>query len=443
MSVVSDNTTSPAPSPRFRLALGLRAAVVFAATIIGTAIRFVIQIVLIRWLGAAAFGSFVFARQWGELMAKLPDRGYVLGSVRFIPRYLAAADAGRHRGVLQRAILGTLRTSVLLVAVAALIGWALGQDQSLLVGFSLAIVISLAGLLRAAVQGSHHYMPATVIMELGQPLTMAAGFSILYWLDRLTVLSALLVVFGAWFLITILEAGLLRRITPRTVVSAEPVFEDEEWNRSTRQLFLAQLGIGVINISDVLIVGITVGTIEAGVYAIATRIAAIGRIANAAVESLVSPQIAAAANDGVEGYPAIQKTIDKAIRISIWPSMAFAVFAIATSEPVLDFIGKDFAGGRSVLIILVLGNLADAVSGPSGHVVSLVGSERTYAKIMLTNAVLLLAIGFPAGLLFGLVGVALARTVVNVGWNLALFTVARSQFGLWCLPSSRTLQFRS
>ncbi len=96
-----------------------------------------------------------------------------------------------------------------------------------------------------------------------------------------------------------------------------------------------------------------------------------------------------------------------------------------------------------MLIILVLGNLADAVSGPSGHVVSLVGSERTYAKIMLTNAVLLLAIGFPAGYLFGLVGVALARTVVNVAWNVALFAVARAKFGLWCLPSARTLQFRS
>ncbi|MFW2383411.1 MAG: lipopolysaccharide biosynthesis protein [Acidimicrobiales bacterium] len=425
-----------------RWSLGPRAAVVFGATITGTAVRFVVQIVLIRWLGTAAFGSFVFARQWGELLAKLPDRGYVLGTVRFIPRYLAAHDHRRHHGLLRRAIFGTVRSAIALAAIAALIGFMLGHDTSLLVGFTLAIAISLAGLLRAALQGSHHYMSATVITELGQPLLMSVGFAVLYWVGQLSVLTALGTVFTAWLLISGFQAQLLRTVTPPAVLASDPKYEDEEWSRSTRQLFLAQLGIGVINISDVLIVGITVGTVEAGIYAIATRIAAIGRIANAAVESLVSPQIAGAANDVTNRRATIQRTIDSAIRISIWPSLAFAIVAIATAAPVLDFIGKDFAGGRDVLIILVIGNLADAVSGPSGHVVSLVGSERTYARIMLFNAFLLLAIGFPAGLIFGMVGVAVARTVVNVSWNAALFAVAKSKFDLWCLPSSRTLRFR-
>ncbi len=444
MSVVPDNEAEHRSSPsRSRLRLGPKAILVFGASIAGTAIRFVLQIVLIRWLGTAGFGSFVFARQWGELLAKLPDRGYVLGSVRFIPRYLAAEDRPRHHGVLRRALTLTTRNGIFIVAVAVLIGLSMGQDSSVLLGFTLALVISLAGLLRAAVQGSHHYTSATVLLELGQPLSMGAGMALLWYFDQLTVITALLVVFIAWLLVALLELVLLNRITPADVRRSEPIYEDDEWNRSTGQLFLAQLGIAVINISDVLIVGIVVGTVEAGIYAIATRIAAIGRIANAAVESLVSPQIAAAANDGPAGYPTIQRMIDRAIRISIWPSVAFAVFAIATATPVLEFIGRDFAGGRNVLILLVLSNLSDAVSGPSGHVVSLVGSERTYARIMLLNAVALVAFGLLGGALFGLIGVAVVRTAVNVSWNAALFGVARRQFGLWCLPSARTIRFRS
>jgi O-antigen/teichoic acid export membrane protein len=422
------------PSSRRSLKLGPATVATFTATMVGTATRFLVQILLISWLGTASYGAFVVARGWGEMLAKLPDRGYALGSVRFIPRYQAGSHWGHYRGLLIRAIRGTLLVSTALAAIAIAVVGVLGGDRELMAGLSLAVAISLAAILRATLQGSHAYLPAVTLMELGQPSLMAVGFLVLHQVDSLTVVSALLMVLASWFAVSGMEALLLKRRTPRAVSEATAEFDTEAWTRSTRPLFIAQLGIGVINISDVLVVGATVGKLEAGVYAIATRIAAIGRMANAAVESLVSPQIAAAAHEGQTGIPKIQAIIDRAIRISIGPSFAFAIFAALAAGPVLGLLGKDFASGETVLMILVLGNLADAVSGPSGHVVSLVGSERNYAVIMVASAAALVALSIPAGLMFGIVGVAVVRTAISFSWNAALFVVARRSLGLWCLP---------
>lgn len=424
------------------LKLGLATAASFTATMAGTAIRFLVQILLISWLGAASYGAFVVARGWGEMLAKLPDRGYALGSVRFIPRYQAGSDWGKYRGILIRAIRGTLLTSTGLVAAAVVVVGVLGGGIEVMVGLTLAIAISLAAILRATLQGSHAYLPAVTLVELGHPSLMAVGFLVLYLVDSLTVVSALLTVLVSWLVVAGMEALLLMRRTPTAVREATAEFDTETWTRSTRPLFVAQLGIGVINISDVLVVGATVGKLEAGVYAIATRVAAIGRMANAAVESLVSPQIAAAAQEGPTGIPKIQAIIDRAIRISIGPSFAFAVFAALAAGPVLGLLGKEFAGGETVLMILVLGNLADAVSGPSGHAVSLVGSERNYAAIMVVSAAALVALSVPAGLMFGVVGVAVVRTGISFSWNAALFFVARRNLGLWCLPRLPTRSAR-
>ncbi len=422
-------------SARRSLKLGPATVATFTATMTGTAIRFLVQLLLISWLGAASYGAFAVARGWGEMLAKLPDRGYALGSVRFIPRYHAGSHWGRYRGLLIRSIRGTLLASTGLAAIAIAVAALLGGDRELMAGLTLAVAISLAAILRAALQGSHAYLPAVTLMELGQPSLMAVGFLVLHQIDSLTVVSALLMVLASWFAVSGMEALLLKRRTPKAVSEATAEFDTETWTRSTRPLFLAQLGIGVINISDVLVVGATVGKLEAGVYAIATRIAAIGRMANAAVESLVSPQIAAAAHEGQSGIPKIQAIIDRAIRISIVPSFAFAIFAALAAGPVLGLLGKDFAAGETVLMILVLGNLADAVSGPSGHAVSLVGSERNYAAIMVASAAALVALSIPAGLMFGIVGVAAVRTAISFSWNAALFVVARRNLGLWCLPT--------
>lgn len=424
----------PRKPTRRRLPLGQAAIATFSSSLIGTALRFGVQVLLVSFLGAAGYGAFVVARSWGELLSKLPDRGYALGSVRFIPRYRAGGQWGRYRGLLEQTLRGTLKRSLALAAVTVAAAAVLQQDSARLVGIALLVAISMAVLLRAALQGSHAYLPATALVELGQPSLMLVGFLMLRQLGHLTVLSAIITVVVTWLVVAVLELLLLRSNTPVEVRMAEPEYETETWNASTRWLYVAQIGIATIGIADIIIVGAVVGEIGAGVYAIATRIAAIGRMANAAVESLVSPQIAAAVDEVTVDRTTIQGIIDRAIRISIGPSVAFAVLAAAASGPVLDFFGKDFSQGRAVLLILVIGNLADAVSGPSGHVVSLVGSERGYARIMIVNAFGLVILGIPAAMAFGIVGVAAVRTGINITWNIALFAVARRQFGLWCLP---------
>ena len=87
--------------------------------------------------------------------------------------------------------------------------------------------------------------------------------------------------------------------------------------------------------------------------------------------------------------------------------------------PILSLFGAEYVDARSVLLILLVGNVTNALTGPSGFVVSMTGSEWTYAAVMGVHAIGLVVLSFWLGWAYGIVGVALGRSLINVSWNLA------------------------
>ena len=94
--------------------------------------------------------------------------------------------------------------------------------------------------------------------------------------------------------------------------------------------------------------------------------------------------------------------------------------------------GAEYDAAVDLFRILLIGNLVNSVTGPSGYVVSLSGLERIYARVMWAAAAATLVGVTACAAWFGAAGAAWAVTVVMTAWNVALLVIARQRLGVRC-----------
>ena len=423
--------------------VALAGVATLVASIAGTGIRFVIQVALANWMGAAEFGRFVTGRGWGELLAKVPNRGYELTAVRYLPMYEESRDWRHYRGFVRLSQLETLILGCAIGGLAAL-GYVTLADQpdgAITAGMLIIPTLSAVFMGRSLLQGAHQVVAATMLLEVVMPLLLAGLIGATFVVvGEVTAEVALLILAGTMATIAVVETVVVHRNLPIEARRAEPVYDRHLWVSTARTLFVAQIAIAVLTVADVLIVSAVVGRAEAGLYAVATRIAVIGRLVNSGLESVVSGRIARA--HSVNDRPAIQRAVDETIRLSTVPTIGFALLAIVAADPILSLFGAEYVAARPVLVILLIGNVSNALTGPSGYVVSMGPDERLYSLVMSVNAVALVVLGFVAAKFWGIEGVAWTQAGVTVSWNLALVWLARSRLGVSCYPRRSLLRLR-
>ena len=93
------------------------AGIALMVTICGTGLLYLSHLLFARWLGAAEYGSYVYALNWAKVIALLAGLGLTTGVLRFIPEYLETSDFPSLRGIIKRSRQVTFLTSVIFAAI--------------------------------------------------------------------------------------------------------------------------------------------------------------------------------------------------------------------------------------------------------------------------------------------------------------------------------------
>lgn len=96
---------------------------------------------------------------------------------------------------------------------------------------------------------------------------------------------------------------------------------------------------------------------------------------------------------------------------TFWPSLAGAVLIIALGKPLLWLFGPQFEAGYPVMCILVVGFLFRSSMGPAEYLLNMLGEQALCATVLLSAAVLNVALNFALVPSFGLIGAALATSI--------------------------------
>ena len=196
----------------------------------------------------------------------------------------------------------------------------------------------------------------------------------------------------------------------------------QQWGGISRWFMLGALIETAALNADVILVGLMLDLESSGIYFNAFRTAGLMTLFTFAIELVIAPMVAQHFHAGQ------MRQAQAIVTLCAWAGFVFSLLIFALfafwGDWILSLFGPAYAGGTLVLILLSLGLLFDAATGPSKIVMMMTGHERAYVAIF----GVIMGLGFlvqiaviPA---FGIVGAAAA--------NMGARIVAQLAIALWC-----------
>lgn len=206
---------------------------------------------------------------------------------------------------------------------------------------------------------------------------------------------------------------------------------------STRQILsdswpmlLSTIGAYVVTSTGVLIVSAMGTQAEAGQFAIALRIVAVTSLVLTSINSITTPIFARLhSGDELAELVRFARQTSRLMTLMLVPIIgALAIFGL----PILrNVFGSQFGDAYIPLLILLAGQLVNAVTGPSDFLMTMTGKQTALRNIVVPVAVLSVVIGVTLVPIFGITGAALSYAVSLTVWNLTTAIFLRCCYGEW------------
>ncbi len=179
---------------------------------------------------------------------------------------------------------------------------------------------------------------------------------------------------------------------------------------------------------DVIFVGLLVAPASAGIYFNAFRTAGLLTLFMFAITLVVAPMVA-------QHYHAGEMRKAQAITaLCAWAGFVFSLLVfvgfVLFGEQILGLFGGGHDEGWAVLILLSVGLLFDAATGPSRIVMMMTGHERDYVRIFGTVMIVGMLVQIMVIPAFGLVGAALVNMASRIVAQLAIAWWSRRHIGI-------------
>ncbi len=427
---------APRNDLRTLLRSGLSKSLVSLVIKVATAgLTYAMYVVLSRVMGVTEYGYFAFGLSLATILAIGANFGQQTAILRYWPAEMVAGRPDRALNALRSGGALTLIAGVVVSAGLILVAFgtgAAGQGPVWHLYASAALILPLAfaeywsSALRA--QGSVWIglSPRDLVWRLALPLLVAAlyfaGVTLSGWAALLLTALVLALALGLQYV--------LARARRYEIAAGTAGLRSywQEHGRAGRSFFLGTvLDSAALNM-DIIFVGLLVAPAAAGVYFNAFRTAGLLTLFMFAITLVVAPMVAHHFHAGE------MKKAQAITALCAWAGFVFSlvVFAgfLVFGDQVMSLFGGSHEQGALLLVILSVGLLFDAATGPSRIVLMMTGHERAYVRIFGAVIVVGMIVQVPVILAYGAIGAAVVNTLARIVAQLGIAWYANRRIGL-------------
>ena len=432
------------PAPAADITSAARGSVInLTAMVLGAVLTFGLTVLVSRWLQPSAAGGFFELVSLFTILSYTLYLGADTGLLRWIARAGAVGGLVDTRKIVKIAVVPVLAVGV--VAFAAT--WILAPEiaRIFLHGMAPAGAIfdvrfiaplvplgALSAVILAGARGFGRTWPYLVVTGFGQPVLRVAfvlcALMMGWGLRGVLVGWSLPVVLGlaaSWYIL----ARLIKTDVPASPQATAPSpatrsrrgvrgdhLATEFWRFAAPRGFAGAFQIVVIWL-DILLVGATLSSYAAGVYAAVSRLALVGTFALEATRLAIGPPLSALMARHESGRAAhLHQSATRWLVLASWPLyIMLAIFPVT----VLGIFGHRYVVGAASLVVISLAMLVNLGTG-NVTVVLLMGGKSSLSAY---NALSALAVNIALNLVLlpriGIVGAAIAWAASIIVENVA------------------------
>ncbi len=413
----------------------------------------VINMVAGRWLGPRDFGVFVTALTASALLGQVGLLGSHRSGLREVAR-LRDSDDREAMAVLRNGVRAVSLTSLPLAGLVGAVGaWVVQPGEAvlprLLASLAVAALVVLGGqqqLWANYVRGLGHTRFASLLEGRSGGALVAALQALcmgLAWViaPDAGVGGALLAV-AAGFLVPVLAARRVVHRRWRGLGGPAPHLRRDLAHTARRDWrFLSAQVAAFLNVSvELWIATLLLARVDASMFSAGQRLALLLLLPLTAMQVVLAPVIARDGSpDGApEGPhdgpppPSLERIVRTATTAATVVALLLALPLVVAPGAVIRILyGEGFGGAVPVMLLLAVGTLGNVATGVAGTALSMQGQERVAAWVQWSGAILRVALGVPAALLFGLHGLTLSALTVAVFVFTVMWWAAHRVLGLY------------
>ncbi len=369
-------------------------AATLSIRVLGTAVALVVSVAMARMMGQDGYGAFAFWIGVVTLLGIPANFGLATTIVRFTAEYDRANQGTLLKGLLRWSNGLVAALSLIIVVLAGAVFHAKPElapvSDAWAVWLALGIVpiAALAKLRASALRGLRRFIQSQLPELMIRPVVMLAflgawfllvgkGLPVRVGLGLYLVASA--VAFGVG------THWLLRSLPVAPNAPAETA--GREWLRTVGVLSLTRGGRTALARIDIVMIGMLATAADAGDFRVATSIVGLMGLGLTTINAVSAPFFARL---NVERKHA---RMSRLLKISMAASAGAALIAAAVllpfGRPLIRFLyGEGFEGAYPILVVLVFGELVNALAGPVGSLLNMIGEERWNLVAVVVSLVL-------------------------------------------------------
>jgi O-antigen/teichoic acid export membrane protein len=397
--------------------------IVFIGRLVSLILSYLLSVTLAQGLGVTEYGVYVVGFSVVSLIGAIALMGLNRGTVRFISMYQGMQSPQQVMGVFKWSLSAVLVTSLL--AALAIIIFAVPLTHilniperytSALYGFAAWIVIyAFIHQLTATIDALKKFTYRAILFDIGWPLArLLLSVGVLY------LGSQLLGVIAANVLASILTLLLLAYVVYKVLYQPnrgiKSIFSASEILKFSLPVMLFNLLSLSQNQLGVYLLTILHNPDMAGVFNVAARTSVLIVAFLEGVGIIFSPFVSDLSNKGE--HEELESLFSTITRWSFMLSLPASLFLILFSNPIISLFGEGFESAGPALIILALGQLINAATGPVGIVLTMSGHPNVNMLNSIITLILSLALGLVLIPRYGVVGAAISATISISGVNI-------------------------
>ncbi|MBT8202991.1 MAG: flippase [Acidimicrobiia bacterium] len=407
--------------------LGRTTLTVTVVRAVWRALSFVVLILVARAMDVDPFGDFIYAVSWLFILQIPATIGVPFASLRYASEYRTTESWGRLRGFLTWSTVVIAVGSIIVSAI--FVGWVWlfgdGLSDSLRTTFLVtAMVLPFVGLsdLVFNVMRTRGSLIIPEFLSGSRPLFLG-GALVVVWVTGAQLTAPWAMVVHGLFVAAGLGVALVlvsRTFRPE-LRGVESVYESRAWFRTSLPMFGTATLNAALQRTDIVMVGIFIGTAETGFYRGAVGIAEIAVFGLASVVTVVGPTLAGL--NATDDKAQLRSTVRRSAVIGFALTIPAVVGIAVLGGPVLRLFGPEFDVAYRALLILSAAQIVNALAGPVGILLFMVGRERTvtkgFAVWAAVNVLLNLALIPPLGIEGAAIGTAASSAGLYVSLAVA------------------------
>lgn len=184
----------------------------------------------------------------------------------------------------------------------------------------------------------------------------------------------------------------------------------------------------IIGQTGVIMLGMFRSEAEVGYYAIAVKLATLTVFILSSINSMAAPKFSELYHSGkIDELFYVAK---KSAKLIFWTTTPILVGFVILGRPALSIVfGQEFVIAYPALVLLVLGQFVNSISGSTGYFMNMTGNQNTFRNIMLFAALANIGLNLLLIPELGIYGSAIAAMASLSFWNISALIYIKRKYG--------------